>query len=232
MQLNQAKVGREFVKNDKGSNPTQVARQTNAPPNIDLLIREVRGHRVILDADLARNYEVSTKALNQAVKRHTGRFPEDFLFKLTGTEVKELKRSQIVTGSQRHRNPRFQPFAFTEHGAIMVANILNSPRAVYMSVFVVRAFVKMRSAFGDSHELVRKLALLEQELKTRLNVHETAIVDVLQRIMRILDPPPLPPEPPSPEIGFHVKDKTIIYRIKRRAPLDGKRRHAESEGAR
>ena len=98
----------------------------------------------------------------------------------------------------------------------MAANVLNSPRAVQMSVFVVRAFVKMRSAFGDSRELARKLALLEQELKIRLNIHEAAIVDVLQRIMKVLDPPPEPPSPPPPQIGFHVKEDSIPYRIRRR----------------
>jgi hypothetical protein len=99
----------------------------------------------------------------------------------------------------------------------MAANILNSPRAVDMSVFVVRAFVKMRSAFKDSRQLTEKLALLEGELKLRLNIHEAAIVDVLQRIMKILDPPPPPPEPPPPEIGFHVREDAVPYRIRRRS---------------
>jgi len=98
-----------------------------------------------------------------------------------------------VTGSQKHRDPRYLPYAFTEHGAIMAANVLNSPRATQMSVFVVRAFVRMRAAFKDSWELAQKLALLEQELKTRLDIHEAAIVDVLQRIIKVLDPPPPPP---------------------------------------
>jgi hypothetical protein len=89
-----------------------------------------------------------------------------------------------------------------------------------MSVFVVRAFVKMRSAFKDSRQLAQKLALLEQELKIRLNIHEAAIVDVLQRIqriMRVLDPPPPLPEPPPPEIGFHVREAAVPYRIKRKS---------------
>ena len=85
-----------------------------------------------------------------------------------------------------------------------------------MSVFVVRAFVKMRSAFKDSRELAQKLALPEQELKIRLNVYEAAIVDVLQRILKILDPPPPPPEPPPPEIGFHVREDAVPYRIRRK----------------
>src|ERR1019366_1457660 len=85
-----------------------------------------------------------------------------------------------------------------------------------MSVFVVRAFVKMRTAFTDTRELARKLAAVESELKSRLDIHEAVIVDVLQRIMKILDPPPPPPEPPLPEIGFHVKEDAVPYRIKKR----------------
>ena len=123
-------------------------------------------------------------------------------------------RSQFATASKR--NIRYLPVAFTEHGALMAANVLNSPRAVDMSVFVVRAFLKMRSAFSDTRQLARKLALLEEELTSRLDIHETAIVDVLQRIMKILDPPPAPPEPSPPEIGFHVKEDAVPYRIKRR----------------
>jgi ORF6N domain-containing protein len=187
------------------------------PADIDALIVEARGQKVILDADLAKIYGVSTKALNQAVKRNGARFPDDFVFRLKVDEIEGLNRSQFVTGSQKHRDPRFTPYAFTEHGAIMAANTLNSHRAVDMSVFVVRAFVKMRSAFGESRELARKLALLEQELKIRLNIHEAAIVDVLQRIMRILDPPPAPPGPPPPEIGFHVKEEAVPYLVKRKA---------------
>jgi len=112
---------------------------------------------------------------------------------------------------------KYLPDAFTEHGAIMVANVLRSPQATQMSVFVVRAFVKMRSAFTDTRQLARTLAALESELKSRLDVHEAAIVDILQRIMRILDPPPPPPLPPAPEIGFHVKENEVPYRVGRRS---------------
>jgi hypothetical protein len=188
------------------------------PPDIDSLITTVRGQKVILDADLARIYHVPTKALNQAVKRNRDKFPDDFMFELIRDESEELLRlrSQFVTlkaGRGQHR--KYLPYAFTEHGAIMAANVLNSPQATQMSVFVVRAFVKMRSAFSDSRELARKLALLEQELKIRLNIHEAAIVDVLQRIMKILDPPPSPPQPPPPEIGFHIREDPVPYRVKR-----------------
>ena len=123
-----------------------------APPDIDSLITGMRGQKVILDAHLARIYQVPTKALNQAVKRNLDKFPEDFLFQLTPTEAEELRalRSQIVTlkaGRGQHR--KYLPYAFTEHGAIMAANVLNSPQATRTSVFVVRAFVKMCSAFAS-----------------------------------------------------------------------------------
>ena len=107
-------------------------------------------------------------------------------------------------GSQKHRNPRHLPYAFTENGAIMAANVLNSPEAVRRSVFVVRAFVQMRDLLGSTKELTKQLAALERKLTARLDRHEVAIVDVLRRVMDILDPPPPPPEPPRREIGFHV----------------------------
>ena len=120
-------------------------------PDISFLIHFVRTRRVILDADLARVYGVPTKALNQAVKRNISRFPADFMFRLNLAEGENLMRSQFVTASPdtptadtSKRNIRHLPYAFTEQGALMAANILNSPRAVAMSVYVIRAFVKMR----------------------------------------------------------------------------------------
>jgi hypothetical protein len=185
------------------------------------LIHEVREQKIILDADLARIYGVSTKRLNEQVKRNQERFPVDFAFQLTAKESAALRsqiatgspqgvdsqaggtnRSQIATGSQKHRDPRFRPVAFTEHGAIMAANVLNSARAVQMSVFVVRAFLKMRAFLGDKRELAKQLAALEKELKQRLDIHEAAIVTILQRVMDIIDPPSPPPAPAKPKIGF------------------------------
>jgi len=112
--------------------------------------------------------------------------------------------SQIAISSS-HGGRRKLPYAFTENGAIMAANVLNSPEAVRMSVFVVRAFVQMRDLLGGTKELARQLADLEKKLTARLDVHETVIVDVLRRVMEILDPPPPPPEPPKRRIGFHVE---------------------------
>ncbi len=171
---------------------------------VEPLLREVRGERVILDSDLARVYGVPTFRFNEAVKRNQERFPSDFRFQLTQVESDHLI-SQIAISSSGHGGRRKLPWAFTEHGAIMAANVLNSPQAVQMSVFVVRAFLKMRAALTDTKALAKKLADLETELKSRLDVHEIAIVEVLQRVMAILDPPPQP-EPPKRELGFHVKE--------------------------
>jgi hypothetical protein len=171
--------------------------------DISSMIRTIRGQKVILDSDLARIFGVPTFRFNEAVKRNRGRFPDDFLFQLTREEYSNLI-SQIAISSS-HGGRRKLPYAFTENGAIMAANVLNSPEAVRMSVFVVRAFVKMRDLLGGTKELARQLADLEKKLTARLDVHESVIVNVLRRVMEILDPPPLPPAPPRRRIGFHVE---------------------------
>jgi ORF6N domain len=177
-------------------------------------ILTLRGEKVILDMDLSEIYGVTTKALNQAIKRNADRFPHDFAFFLN-----EGEKAQVVTNCDHLARLKFSPVlprAFTEHGAIMAATVLNSPQAVQMSLFVVRAFIKMRAALTDTRELALKLVALEQELKGRLDVHEAAIVEVLQRIMTILDPPPASPEPARPQIGFHIKEDAAPYRVKRK----------------
>jgi hypothetical protein len=145
----------------------------------------LRGHRVLLDAELAALYGVTTKALNQAVKRNSARFPEDFIFRLSAQETEALNRSQIVTGSQKHRDPRFPPYAFTEHGAIMAASILNSPRAIEMSVYVVRAFVQLRELLASNTALARKLDELERKYKH----HDVTIAAILSAIRELMNPP-------------------------------------------
>jgi hypothetical protein len=171
---------------------------------IGLLIRTIRGQKVILDTDLARIFRVPTFRFNEAIKRNRERFPDDFLFQLTREEQESLT-SQIAMSKVGRGGRRTLPYAFTENGAIMAANVLNSPEAVRMSVFVVRAFVQMRDLLGGTKELARQLADLEKKLTARLDVHESVIVDVLRRVMEILDPPPPPPEPPKRRIGFHVR---------------------------
>jgi hypothetical protein len=183
---------------------------------IGSLIRTIRGQKAILDSDLARIYCVPTRALNQAVKRNLVRFPDDFLFKLTAEELDEVMRSQFVTAYKR--NIRFLPYAFTENGAIMAANILNSAEAVRMSVFVVRAFVQMRDLLGGTKELAKQLAALEKKLTDRLDGHEVAIIEVLRRVMDILDPPPPPPEPPRRRIGFQVEpEEKPVAKVRKKA---------------
>jgi hypothetical protein len=154
----------------------------------------LRGHRVLLDSELAALYEVPTKRLNEQVKRNLDRFPEDFMFRLTRTEVEALNRSHFATGSQKHRDPRFAPYAFTEHGAIMAATVLNSPRAVEMSIYVVRAFVQLREMLASNKELAQKFA----ELERKVSSHDQAIVGILKTIRELMNPP-LPKKRP---IGF------------------------------
>ena len=128
--------------------------------------------------------------LNQQVKRNPDRFPEDFSFILSKAEWEAVValRSQIVT-LKRGQHRKYLPRVFTEHGALMAANVLNSKRAVEMSVYVVRAFIKMRSALSETRVLARKLASLEREVKSRLDSHDAAIVEVMQRILDLIDPP-------------------------------------------
>ncbi len=181
---------------------------------VESLIRLVRGQRVILDADLAQVYGVPTKQLNQAVRRNIEKFPEDFAFEVDFEEVTNL-RSQFVTSSG-HGGRRHRPVAFTEHGAIMAANVLRSPRAVQMSVFVVRAFVKMRETLAQNKELAAKLAELERNLTERLNDQEQAIVHILGEIKRLMEPVPPDTESASREMGFHVKEEPPVFILKSR----------------
>ena len=177
---------------------------SNQIATITSVIRTIRGMKVILDADLARIYGVETGALNRAVLRNRKRFPNDFIFQLTAAEFESLSCQFGISNARGGR--RYFPYAFTENGAIMAANVLNSPEAVRMSVFVVRAFVQMRDLLGSTKDLAKQLAELEKKLTARLDSHEAAIVEVLRRVMDFLDPPPLPPEPETPKrrIGFHV----------------------------
>jgi hypothetical protein len=185
-----------------------------AKPSVELLIRSVRGHKVMLDADLARLYGVPTRVLNQAVKRNGDRFPEDFRFRLTASESADLRpwsatsnvdraatteavpnRSQTVTGSQKHRDPRFLPWVFTEHGAIMAATVLNSRQAVTMSVYVVRAFIRMREQLAANTAILKRLAEIDRTLLR----HDSALRDIYRKLLPLLQPPP---DPPKRRIGF------------------------------
>lgn len=166
----------------------------SAEPKIPILT--IRDQRVILDADLARLYDVKTKALNQAVKRNVERFPEDLLFQLTADE-----KTEVVTNCDHLRGLRFAkslPYAFTEYGALMAANVLNSAEAVKMSLYIIRAFVKMREELAANSAILRRLA----EIDKTLFLHDHALRDLYQKLRPLLEPPP---EKPRRKIGFHAR---------------------------
>ena len=171
---------------------------------IEPLIYMVRGQKIILDADLAKLYGVETKILNKAMKRNAERFPDDFVFQLDREELEAL-RFQIGTSKTGRGGRRYLPYAYTEHGAIMAANMLNSPKAVQMSVFVVRAFVKMRDQLSATQLLEKRLAEIEKALLS----HDVALADIYQKIRPLLLPPR---ESKKKQIGFHVKEKMTHYR--------------------
>jgi hypothetical protein len=158
---------------------------------IERRIYLIRGRKVMLDSDLAEIYGVTTKRLNEQVKRNRDRFPEDFMFQFTAEETEELLRSQIATASKR--NVRFRPYAFTEHGAVMLASVLNSSIAVAASIQVVRAFIRLRSLLAAHKELAQKIAAMEKRYDSRFKI-------VFEAIRQLLEPPPQPKR----RIGFHT----------------------------
>lgn len=170
---------------------------------IEEMIYLIRGQRVMPDFDLARIYGVKLKRLNEQVGRNNGRFPEDFAFQLTLQEFANM-RSQFATASKR--NIRYLPWAFTEHGALMLASVLNSPTAVEASVRVVRAFVLMREQLAAHQELAGKLAALEQ----RVGGHDEAIANLFEAIRQLIEPA-LPEH--RREIGFHARETAPPYRV-------------------
>jgi hypothetical protein len=176
---------------------------------VEQCVYVIRGQKVILDADLARIYGVSTTRLNQQVRRNRKKFPPDFVFELTREEFDNLMLHS-ATSSSGYGGRRKLPLAFTEHGAIMAATVLNSPQAVLMSVLVVRAFVQMRETLVSHHELVRKLA----ELERRLTGHDDAIRHIFEVIRQLLGPSKPKPEPPRKQIGFQVRERGVVYRAK------------------
>jgi hypothetical protein len=164
--------------------------------SVDGLIRTIRNHRVILDSDLAALYGVPTKVFNQAIKRNTDRFPDFFRFQLTKEEFDAL-RSHFVTSNEGRGGRRYLPFVFTEHGALMAANVLSSPRAIKMSVALIEAFIRLRQEFASTQVLARRLAEIERTVVQ----HDTALKELFRAIKPLLLPPP---EPPRKRIGFHT----------------------------
>lgn len=152
---------------------------------IERAILIIRGHKVMLDAGLAALYGVETRVLVQAVKRNSERFPKDFMFQLTNQELAAWRSQIVISNPGAKMGLRRPPFAFTEHGALMAATVLNSPRAVEMSLYVVRAFVRMREVLATDKELARKLAAFEQ----RIDSQDETIVEILAAIRQLMAPP-------------------------------------------
>jgi ORF6N domain-containing protein len=154
----------------------------------------IRGEKVMLDRDLSELYEVTTAALNQAVRRNRERLPSDFMFQLTRTEVAQLNRSQNVIGSQKHRDPRFRPYAFTEHGIAMLSAVLRSKRAISVNIEIMRAFVRLRRMLASNAELSRRLDELESKYDRQFKV----VFDAIRQLMA-------PHVPARKQIGFRSR---------------------------
>ena len=187
--------------------------------SIERAIYSLRGQRVMLDSDLAAIYGVTTRRLNEQLRRNRSRFPDDFAFQLTAEESRNLKsqiatsslRSQFVTSSS-HGGKRKLPWVFTEHGALMLASVLNSQIAVQASVRVVRAFVRLREMVAANVQLAAKL----EQLERRLDSHDEAIVELFAALKRLLESP----EPSRRrEIGFHVREKAARYRVHHKSKI-------------
>jgi hypothetical protein len=180
----------------------------------------IRGLKVMLDRDLAALYGVETRVLNQAVRRNMERFPKDFLFSLTRKEV--MRISQFVISSDMKFSKHV--FVFTEQGVAMLSSVLNSPRAVQVNIEIMRAFVRLREVLATNRELSQRLAELERKFGT----HDEQIQAIFEAIRQLMAPQN-PAEPPRKQIGFHIKEDRVPYRIKRTPRKASARR--ESNGA-
>ena len=169
-------------------------------------IRFVRGERILLDFDLAQLYGVTTGNLNKAVRRNRERFPTDFMFQLTAEETKSLI-FQIGISKGRGGRRHF-PHAFTEQGVAMLSSVLNSQRAMKVNIAIMRAFVKLRQILETNPDLARKFS----ELERRVGKHDAEITEIIEAIRQLM----APPEKPRREIGFHVREKTPRYRVRKR----------------
>ena len=174
---------------------------------VESLILLLRGQKVIIDSDLAALYGIATKALNQAVKRNIDRFPSDFMFQLSKEE-----KAEVVTNCDDLQGLKFSPrlpYAFTEHGTVMAASVLNSERAIAVSIYVVRAFVKLRQMLAPYKELAKKLMQLEKKLQS----HDEQIVTLVQAIRLLMPPPDANPKTP---IGYHTEAKRRKQKVKKK----------------
>jgi hypothetical protein len=186
--------------------PRNANEQPRDEATIAPLLHSIRGLRIILDTDLAKLYGVQTFRLNEAIKRNRERFPDDFMFQLTSAE-RDCLISQFAISKAGRGGRRTLPHAFTEHGARQAANILNSPRAVALSVYIIRAIVKTREEQAANAAVLTRLA----EIDKTLLIPDSALRDIYQKLRPLLEPPPTPPKP---QIGFHVKENAVPYRTK------------------
>ena len=170
--------------------------------HVEKLIRVIRGHKVMLDADLAKLYGVETRVLVQAVKRNSSRFPADFMFPLSSTEAKAL-RSQTVISKTGRGGRRYLPMVFTEQGVAMLSGVLNSERAVEINIQIMRAFVRLREMIASNKDLARKLDALERKLESH-DVHIRSLFEAIRQLM-------IPPEPKKRKIGFLVEERAARY---------------------
>jgi len=169
-------------------------------------IRHLRGEKVLFDSDLAQLYGVTTGNLNKAVNRNRHRFPSDFMFQLTAEEAKRLIFQFGI--SKRRGGRRHMPYAFTEQGVAMLSSVLNSERAVKVNIAIMRACVNMRRMLETNRELARKFS----ELERRVGKHDEEIAAIIEAIRQLM----APAEKPRREIGFHVREKTPRYRVRKR----------------
>lgn len=154
----------------------------------------IRGKRIMIDADLAKLYGVTTKVFNQGVKRNMQRFPSDFMFQLTENECDNL-RSQTVTSSSDHGGRRYLPYVFTEHSVAMLSSVLNSERAVQMNIFIIRAFIKMREMLETNKDLAIKIG----EIEKRQDKQDNLLSTIDQAVRQLLNVP----IKPNGKIGFN-----------------------------
>lgn len=171
------------------------------PEDVDRIIYVIRGRRVMLDRDLAKIYGVSTSRLNEQVKRNMARFPDDFMFRLTPDEIENWRSQFATSNSALEMGLRKPPYAFTEHGAVMLASVLSSSVAVAASIQIVRAFNRLRRLVSADKDLAAVLAALERKLAG----HDEQIQELFAAIHEIMEPPAEPPK----EIGFSVKEGDV-----------------------
>lgn len=200
-----AGMGDDF-KHDEAPAPRRMKAPLQ-PERIEQAVLLIRSQRVLLDRDLAALYGVETKNLNKAVQRNLDRFPADFMFQLTADEAEAL-RFQFGTSKDGRGGRRYLPYVFTQEGVAMLSSVLRSPRAIQVNIAIMRVFVRLRETLALHKELAHKLA----ELERKSEGHDGSIRTLFEAIHQLM----APPEKPRREIGFHIKEASVPYRVKRK----------------